>query len=817
MLLSSMIWEDSGFQLISLLGMHQITYQIRSSDAKEKVKHVIWTTEMDNCLTKILAEQVRKGNKVDNVLKPVAFTASVKELNEKLHLDLTKDHVKNRLKTWRKQFGILKKLLAHRGFEWDNAQKMVVAENSVWNDYIRENPDARMFRAKLIENYDELCLIIGNDQAIASCSDNAAEINVDLTIDRRDSDPATGSEIRNVGNKPEKVRWTEEMDDFLGKILVGQVNKGNKVDKTLQTEAYEVAVSAISTKFGPHITKDHIKNRLKTLKKQYGLIKQLLSHNGFEWDQTRKMISANDSTWNHYIKKHPDARNFRARVIENYEQLCTIFGHSKEPLEASSVSPSQVDNGVKDQEKHMRWSSERDIWWTSEMDAYLSAILVEQIKLGNKCKIENKLMPAAYEAAALAMNERFDLDLTKDQIKNRLKTWTKQYEILKELLDQSGFEWDEKRKMVNAADSAWNDYIKINPDAQILKGRAIKNYNELSIIIGDNDPPDSSLIANLGLTTNDEVMDGQEAFYHETDSAKEKGKYVLWTDEMDRCLTQLLVKQVVMGNKLEKNFKSSAYLTAVTAINEKFGLDLTKENVRNRLKTWKKQHYSVKEMLSHGGFEWDDERKIVVANDLTWKEYIKKHPDARHLRDRRIENYNELGVIVGNEQPNGHWSATCERLEVIPALSCEEHVPALNCEEHAETPAPMLSIDETSHDKESDEMQGSSEQTRAKPSSSSQSKQPSRKRRSSDAMLEMMSVIAVDIGRIADALTESNKTSYLDEVFETVQNIPDFDDDLIIEACEYLCFDDKKALMFMKLDERLRKKWLLKRLRGQSS
>ncbi|XP_028803943.1 uncharacterized protein LOC114759016 [Neltuma alba] len=806
--------------------MHQITYQIRSSDGKEKVKHVIWTNEMDNCLTKILAEQVRKGNKVDNVLKPVAFAASVKELNEKLHLDLTKDHVKNRLKTWRKQFGILKKLLAHRGFEWDNAQKMVIAENSVWNDYIRENPDARMFRARLIENYDELCLIIGNDQAIANSSDNATEINVDLTIDRRDSDPATGSEMRNVGNKPEKVRWTEEMDDFLGKILVDQVRKGNKVDKTLQTEAYEAAVSAISAKFGPHITKEHIKNRLKTWKKQYGLIKQLLSHAGFEWDQTRKMISANDSTWNHYIKKHPDARIFRARVIENYNQLCTIFGHSKEPLEAGSFSPAQADIGVKDQEKHMRWSSERDIWWTSEMDAYLSAILVEQIKLGNKCKVENKLKPAAYEAAALAMNERFDLDLTKDQIKNRLKTWTKQYEILKELLDQSGFEWDEKRKMVNATDSVWNDYIKINPDAQILKGRAIKNFNELSIIIGNNDPPDSSLIANFGLTTNDEVTDGQEAFGHETENAKEKGKYVTWTDDMDRCLTELLVKQVVMGNKLEKNFKSSAYLTAVTAINEKFGLDLTKENVRNRLKTWKKQYYIVKEMLSHGGFEWDDGRKMVAANDSTWKEYIKKHPDARHLRDRRLENYNELGVIVGNEQPNGHWSETCERLEVISALNCEEHALPLNCEEHglplnceehAETPAQILSIEETSRDKESDEMQGSSEQTRAKPSSSSQSKQPSRKRRASDAMLEMMSVMAVDIGRIADALTENNKNSCLDEVFEIVQNIPEFDDDLIIEACEYLCFDDKRALMFMKLDERLRKKWLLKRLRGQSS
>lgn len=159
-----------------------------------------------------------------------------------------------------------------------------------------------MFRARLIENYDELCLIVGNDQALANCSDNGTEVNVDLTIERRDSHPLTGSDLRNVGFKSELLRWTKEMDNFLGKILVNRVRKGNKVDKVLPTEAYDAAVSAISTKFGPHITKDHIKNRLKTWKKQYGLIKQMLSHAGFEWDQTRKMISANDSTWSHYIK-----------------------------------------------------------------------------------------------------------------------------------------------------------------------------------------------------------------------------------------------------------------------------------------------------------------------------------------------------------------------------------------------------------------------------------------------------------------------------------------------------------------------------------
>lgn len=111
---------------------------------------------------------------------------------------------------------------------------------------------------------------------------------------------------------------------------------------------------------------------------------------------------------------------------------------------------------------------------------------------------------------------------------------------------------------------------------------------------------------------------------------------------------------------------------------------------------------------------------------------------------------------------------------------------------------------------------GSSQQTRAKPSSSSQSKLPTKKRSSSDAMVEVMRAVAVNIGRIADALTRDQSVC-LDEIFEMVKKIPGFDDDLIIEACEFLSFDEKRAKMFLKLDERLRKLWLLKRLRACGS
>lgn len=192
---------------------------------------------------------------------------------------------------------------------------------------------------------------------------------------------------------------------------------------------------------------------------------------------------------------------------------------------------------------------------------------------------------------------------------------------------------------------------------------------------------------------------------------------------------------------------------------------------------------------------------------------FQRYPDARQLRARSIENYDDLRIIVGNEAPDGHW------FEAGATLRLEGNSP-FNDEEHVETPEQMFANEEMSHEDSqdtSDGMQGSSQQTRARPSSSSHSKRLLKRRRSSDVMLKMMSAMAADIGRIADALTENNKTVCLDELFEMVQTIPGFDDDLIIEACEYLSFDERRAMMFMKLNERLRKKWLLKRLRGQGN
>jgi hypothetical protein len=47
-------------------------------------------------------------------------------------------------------------------------------------------------------------------------------------------------------------------------------------------------------------------------------------------------------------------------------------------------------------------------------------------------------------------------------LKSRYTNLWKQFNDVKELLGQTGFAWDENRKMVVADDGLWHDYIKVH-------------------------------------------------------------------------------------------------------------------------------------------------------------------------------------------------------------------------------------------------------------------------------------------------------------------------------------------------------------------
>jgi len=98
--------------------------------------------------------------------------------------------------------------------------------------------------------------------------------------------------------------------------------------------------------------------------------------------------------------------------------------------------------------------------WTPEMDRYFIDLMLEQVGKGNRFD-DHLFSKRAWKHMTSLFNAKFKFHYEKDVLKNRHKTLRNLYKIVKNLLDQKGFSWDEKRQMVTADNNVWDDYIKV--------------------------------------------------------------------------------------------------------------------------------------------------------------------------------------------------------------------------------------------------------------------------------------------------------------------------------------------------------------------
>ncbi|KAL5568416.1 hypothetical protein UlMin_024991 [Ulmus minor] len=154
---------------------------------------------------------------------------------------------------------------------------------------------------------------------------------------------------------------------------------------------------------------------------------------------------------------------------------------------------------------------------------------------------------------------------------------------------------------------------------------------------------------------------------------KHKGRNVVWSIAMDKCLIEALAIQARNGNKIDKCFNENAYTAACIAVNSRFNLNLNNQKVVNRLKTIKKRYKIMKDMLSQDGFEWNPNTKMVECDsDDLWKRYILAHPDARQSRGKQIEMYDELKIVCGNYQAPSRWAKLKDGSFQTEMKNCED-------------------------------------------------------------------------------------------------------------------------------------------------
>ncbi|XP_057468414.1 uncharacterized protein LOC130757641 [Actinidia eriantha] len=429
--------------------------------------------------------------------------------------------------------------------------------------------------------------------------------------------------------------------------------------------------------------------------------------------------------------------------------------------------------------------------WTLPMDHCFLELLLEQVNRGNKNG--NVFIKEAWTEMIARFNDKFGFKHKTDVLKNRYKWLRKQYSNIK-ILIQNGFSWDEKQQMVTADNHVWEDYIKAHPDMQTYRAKVVPYYNKLCKICGHAVADGRYSLSSLDVDYENEAKALDDQTLPQSDPAK-----IDWSREMDEYFIQLMLEQVRKGNKIGRTFKNKAWIDMIVQFNTKFGYQHGKVVLKNRYNILSRQYCTIKYLLSQGGFSWDEKQQMLIADDRVWKKVIKASRNFRRYRNKTMPGYVDMCVICGSETAN-------VRSDISPSgLSFEKKTPAKTsgvfavpegCQETSEWGSIKKLTDQQ-------KKRGPDVEVNFHPSNKAQKVDEGIE----DAMREI--AVAVTI------LTKKNNDGHCIDtknVINALQAIPDMDEDLLLDACDFL-EDESKARMFLALDQTLRKKWLTRKLR----
>ncbi|XWS17876.1 hypothetical protein CRYUN_Cryun33cG0106200 [Craigia yunnanensis] len=762
-----------------------------------------WTPTMERYFIDLILEQMHRGNRIGHTFNKQAWTDMLTVFNAKFGSQYDKDVLKSRYTNLWKQFNDVKNLLGQSGFSWDESRQMVVADDYVWNAYIKAHPDARSFKTKAVLNFNDLCLIYGYTTADRRYSRSCHDVDFDDEVQGLNMGDAMGS-FPSTNNERSRTEWNADMDQFFIELMLDQVGRGNKVDNTFNKQAWTDMLALFNAKFGPQHGRRVLRHRYKKLWKYYSDVTVILKQNGFSWDETQLMVIANNDVWDAYIKAHPHAQTYRMKTLPNYNDLVLIYG---EAIDEGSLNNLPQEYGISRTAGNGKGSvtpaSDRTrTSWTPPMDRYLIDLLLDQVHKGNK--LGQTFLTQAWIDMVTSFNVKFGSHYDKDVLKNRYKHLRRLYNDIKILLEQSGFSWDEARDMVTAEDSVCDAYIKSHPDARSYRVKTMLSYHKLHVIFGQEicDGRYNRLAQNVGTDGDVTVLMtccGNEKNDHFPGSIHHLG--LEWTASMDRFFIDFLLEQVREGNKIDR-----AWVHMVESFNKKFGLQLDKNILENQYICLMKQYDDISDLLNHSGFVWDETKHMdnimwlevlfsfplrtplkgiaidillfffsIVNSMLFSRKFLQEHPDAVSYRDKFLGSYSDLCKIFEEKVLDGIPSGQ------VLGVETDHSAPEITVDRacgNLQTPRGDIHLPDQQR-----------KRSTATPDLGRSSKTP----KTDQEMQQMLSKMAGVVTRLASQKGNKNYST-IESAVDALQALPDIDDELLLDACDLL--EDERSKNF---------------------
>lgn len=99
--------------------------------------------------------------------------------------------------------------------------------------------------------------------------------------------------------------------------------------------------------------------------------------------------------------------------------------------------------------------------------------------------------------------------------------------------------------------------------------------------------------------------------------------YLTWTDAMDLALLEVLVEHHNNGDRGQNGWKPHVYNAAIRNVKDKCNVDITKDNISARCKTFDKHYEIISKILSQSGFGWDwENNRLSMDSEDVWFRYV---------------------------------------------------------------------------------------------------------------------------------------------------------------------------------------------------
>ncbi|OMP07201.1 hypothetical protein COLO4_07541 [Corchorus olitorius] len=252
---------------------------------------------------------------------------------------------------------------------------------------------------------------------------------------------------------------------------------------------------------------------------------------------------------------------------------------------------------------------------------------------------------------------------------------------------------------------------------------------------------------------------------------------------MDRVLADILRDQRNLGNKSDGSWKSIAYNNAASALSSQFNVSILGDNVKSRVKIWKKWYGIVHDILSQSGFNWDGTTcMITVDNESAWNDYVKSHPDAKCFRFKVIPNWDDIVDLCAKDRATGHGAETA--MDANEHFNVEQNDGKSSEECETDSPSDFQGLEELNIESQNGASPSHCPQKKRGQSTTS-SIAPSKRKR-----MGRNDELAIAMGKIANSFTEFIRTSEkkidVKEVMDELNMISDFDRQQRLKALKWL-------------------------------